>query len=173
MRAARVILSASVLSVAGHGLAQDFHGAQLVPRWSARGELNVELTNWSKVPLSVERVAVEMRLKGDQPCRFSFQRRVQLSPTDTVTVMVATARQVAECLETQAPAEGPLPRPSPARRAIVPAVRFAPMAAEPRALFPQPTITPADTLTIQADLKFGRQPRSGRSRWRAETRDQG
>jgi hypothetical protein len=80
---------------------QNFFGLQLTPQWSASDELQVEVSNWSKSSLALDRLVVELALRGARPCRFNYERRLELSPTATITPTIADSNATQDCLEIQ------------------------------------------------------------------------
>lgn len=112
MRIIQLCVMGLLLSTAVIAQSDEFFGLQLIPQWSPADELQVEVSNWSKLPLVVKLLAAELLLQGHQPCRFSYERRLELGPTETITPTIADSDATQECLEAQSTAAGhpPVPR---------------------------------------------------------------
>ena len=106
-----------------------------VPSWNASGDLVVEVTNWSKLPGSIDRVTAKLPGGGTQPCEWTSNQRIELGPTGRRVVVLATRAAVLQCLRARAP------MPTARLRTI----RFLPIATPDR----QVAAPPADALTIE------------------------
>jgi hypothetical protein len=111
------------------------HNLGTSPGWNAGGDLVVEVTNWSKLSGSVDRVTAKLP-GGAQPCEWSISQRIELGPTERRVVVVATRAAVLQCLRARAPM-------TPARLRTF---RFLPI---PRPDRPPLAAPSADALTIE------------------------
>jgi hypothetical protein len=91
----------SLVTTAAVRQSQNFFELQLTPQWGAADELQVEVSNWSKSSLALDRLVVELALRGARPCRFNYERRLELGPTATITPTIADSNATQDCLETQ------------------------------------------------------------------------
>ncbi len=90
---------AMTMCVLSFATAADFHGLQTVPHWNERGELAIEVTNWSKLPLSVEKLTASVPGANGQSCELVTDRRIEVGPTRSTTVVMANPNRALECVQ--------------------------------------------------------------------------
>lgn len=152
----RMTLAAVCLLLCAGAGAQsaDYRGAEIVPRWNDDGELVLEVNSWTKLPVSLDNIEVELRLAGGEPCRYTHAGTVDLKPTDTVHVTIAPSDVMQRCRTAQ--------RPTVARAQRL---RFSPLKLAARAT------APTDVVTIKADVTVAQDRAVSRSQWRVDTED--
>ncbi len=152
----RMTLVAACLSLCAAAGAQsgEYRGAEIVPRWNDDGELILEVNSWTKLPVSLDNIEVEVRLAGGEPCRYTHAGTLNLKPTDTMYVTLATSDAMQRCRAAQ--------RPTVARAARL---RFGRIAVAAGA------VAPTDVVSIKADLTVAQERAVSRSQWRVETED--
>ncbi len=82
-----------------YATAADFQGLQTVPHWNERGELAIEVTNWSKLPLSVEKLTASVPAANGQSCELVSDRRIDVGPTRSTIVVMANPNRAQECVQ--------------------------------------------------------------------------
>jgi len=111
--------------------AEPFNAARVTPSWNRSGGIDLYVSNTTKMPLSTDRLAVELRLKTEQPCRLNYERRLDLKPGETVKLAIAGAPAARKCFESQGAASARALR-SGALRFEHPPFNAAPQLAAPK-----------------------------------------
>lgn len=111
MRNIQLCLIGLLLAAAVWGQAGElFYGVRVVPRANSSGGIDLYVSNQTKLPISTDRLAVEMRLKANQPCRFDYGKSLSLKPAETVKLTIADAAAAGKCLEARGQAAAHAPR---------------------------------------------------------------
>ena len=87
-----------LVCVVSASYAAEFHGLLTVPQWNERGNLIVEISNRSKLTISINRLIVIMPGGNDQACKLISDERIEVGPTQQRSVVLADHNRVQECL---------------------------------------------------------------------------
>jgi hypothetical protein len=98
----RVLLVAALAALAAIGHAAEFYGLQTTPGWNDRGDLTVEVANWSKLALKIDSVTARLPGDGATPCEWTVTRAFPIGPTKKYVVILAGREAVDACLRGQA-----------------------------------------------------------------------
>jgi hypothetical protein len=132
-----------------------FNAVRLTPSWSPSGGIDLYVSNRTKMPVSTDRLAVELRLRADQPCRFDYEKRIDLRPAETVKLSLADAAGARRCLALRSPAG--------ARATVPTALRFV-RPALPKAA-PPPAAPATDAMVVSASWQVRGRALRSQSHW--------
>jgi hypothetical protein len=113
MRKIRWFLTGLLLGAVAWGQTDEpFNAVRVTPRWNVGGGIDLYVSNQTKMPVSTDRLAVELRLKATEPCRLDYEKRLDLKPGETVKLAVADVQGARKCLGAQSTiaAHAPLAR---------------------------------------------------------------
>lgn len=79
----------------------DFHGLNLVPRFDRDDALVVEVTNGTKMTLTVTQLDVIVPGSTSSNCRFSVKKTLVVTPTFRQDVVIASAKAARGCLRSR------------------------------------------------------------------------
>jgi hypothetical protein len=162
MREIQLCVIGLLLSAAVWGQTEiPFQGVRFTPEWNSGGGIDLYVSNQTKLPVDTDRLAVELRLKTGQPCRFDYAKRLALKPAETVKIAVADAQGARKCLESK----------SAAARAQRPrALRFVRPSLAPGA---QQLAAPAtDALVVSSTWQVHGRALRNQSHWLVQPEDQ-
>lgn len=98
----RFAFAVAALAAASSAFAGDgFNGLQLVPRFDRDDALVIEVSNWTKLTVTLDQVDVRLPGSTSKACRFSVKKTLVLEPTIKHDIVVAPARAARECLRTR------------------------------------------------------------------------
>ena len=157
MKTLYVTLSFACWTIASH--AAGFSGIQTVPSWNQSGNLVVEVSNWSKIPVSVSQLTANLPGNGGQSCQWSSNQRIEMGPTQKKVVVLANRTAAQTCLRTRARL----------RTVNMQAIRFAPVISGDSASLAE---SAADALTIEARVEHCGQSLRSSSLWSMNPQEQ-
>jgi hypothetical protein len=137
-----------------------FNAVRLRPSWNSSGGIDLHVSNQTKMPVSTDRLTVELRLRADQPCRFDYLKRINLGPADSVKLTVADAPGARRCLESRSPAG--------ARASVPRALRFERPSLSLSKAAPQLAAPKTDALVVNATWQVRGHALRSESHWLAK-----
>jgi hypothetical protein len=140
-------------------LAADFNGIQIVPSWNQSGNLVVEVSNWSKLSVSVSQLTANLPGNDRQSCQLSSNQSIEIGPTQKKTMILAKRTAALACLRTH----------TQLRKTDMQTMQFMPVTTDDKAsLVNSSTVV----LTIEAHIEHRGQSSRSSSLWSMKSQEQ-